>query len=69
MREDGAHHKAPNSSVRHLEDTELMSHKTQSTPPIVVEWTKGMHHHSDGDHSPQKPQGIEKSIIGCITRL
>ena len=44
MRVDDAHHKVPNSNARHLEGTKLMSPKTQSAPPIVVEWAKGMLH-------------------------
>ena len=63
------HHKAPNSGARHQEDTEPMSPKTQSTPPIMVAWAKGMLHPWNGHHHPQKPQGAEKSNIGCITRL
>jgi hypothetical protein len=41
---DDAHHKVPNYGARHQEGTELMSPKTQSAPPILVEWAKGMHH-------------------------
>ena len=69
MRVGGAHHKVPNSGARYQEGTEQMSPKTQSTLPIVVEWAKGMLHPQDGDRHPQKPQGVENNIIGCITRL
>ena len=58
MQVDGAHHIVPNSNARHLEGTKSMSLKIQSTPPIVVEWAKGMLHLLGWKTSPtEAPRG------------
>ena len=57
---DSAHHKQSNSSACQLEGTELMSPKIQSTPPIVVEWAKGMLHDEGGDIvTHRSPKGLK----------
>jgi hypothetical protein len=61
---DGAHHKAPNSVARHQEVTYPMSPKTQSTPSIVVEWAKGMHHPGDGDRTHKNPSCVNNAFLG-----